>query len=294
MNKTIVPVVFSTDHNFIMPTGVSVQSMLECSNDVNCAIYILQAGNVTDNDRDLIRRICNEHNATVTFLTIDDEKMNHAYEVRGITSATYYRLLIPWIIPLYDKICYVDGDTIFKKSISSLYNCDIDNNLVAGVRVCDINGYGFKKYVKKIGCSYEEYINAGVLVFNSKLQREQNIKEEYMKQMEKQYTFQDQDILNIVCRGKVSYLTIDKNTPPHAICDTTCIIHYVGVKPWNQVTEGWLEWWEVFVRSLFYDKTVGQKAIANTLKYEYKPKQLLSLAVKTLFPQVYSFIKNKR
>ena len=59
MNKTIVPVVFSTDHNFIMPTGVSVQSMLECSNDVNCDIYILQAGNVTDNDRDLIRRICN-------------------------------------------------------------------------------------------------------------------------------------------------------------------------------------------------------------------------------------------
>jgi len=45
MNKNVVPVVFSTDHNFIMPTGVSIQSMLECSTDVDCAIYILQANN---------------------------------------------------------------------------------------------------------------------------------------------------------------------------------------------------------------------------------------------------------
>lgn len=214
MNKRIVPVVYSTDHNFIMPTGVSIQSMLECSNDVECAIYILQASNVTDEDREAIRHIVNGHNASVDFMTIDDDKMNHAYEVRGITSATYYRLLIPWILPQHDKICYVDGDTIFKKSISYLYDFDVENNLVAGVRVCDINGRGFKKYVKKIGCSFDEYINAGVLVFNSKLQREQNIKEEYMKQMGNKYAYQDQDILNVVCRGKIGYLTIDKNTPP--------------------------------------------------------------------------------
>ena len=295
MNKNVIPVVFSTDHNFIMPTGVSIQSMLECSTDVDCAIYILQANNVTDNDRNAIRSIVSGHNTSVEFITIADDKMNHAYEVRGITSATYYRLLIPWIIPQHDKICYVDGDTIFKKSISSLYDCDMENKLVAGVRVCDINGRGFKKYVKKIGCCYEEYINAGVLVFNSQMQREKNIKEEYMKQMKKKYTFQDQDILNIVCRGSISYLPISQNTPPsHADCDTTCIIHYVGVKPWNQVTEGWLEWWEVYARSLFYDKKVGQKAITNTLNYEYKPKQLLNIAFKAFFPKTYAFIRDIR
>ena len=49
-----------------------------------------------------------------------------------ITSESFYRLFMPAIFSQYDKMLYLDSDTIVCKDLSQLYNNDIDN-FYAGV-----------------------------------------------------------------------------------------------------------------------------------------------------------------
>ena len=41
------------------------------------------------------------------------------------TNTTYFRLFIPNLYPQYDKVIYLDGDTVVLGDISELYNIDM-------------------------------------------------------------------------------------------------------------------------------------------------------------------------
>ena len=59
-------------------------------------------------------------NCNITLRNVGD-LFAGAYEIRGITNVTYYRLLIPTLIPEYDKIIYSDVDVIFRDDLSHVY-----------------------------------------------------------------------------------------------------------------------------------------------------------------------------
>lgn len=52
----MIPIVFSTDHNYIMQTGVSLCSLLQSANDCRYDINIIIAENVTEADKDILCR----------------------------------------------------------------------------------------------------------------------------------------------------------------------------------------------------------------------------------------------
>lgn len=262
----IIPIVFSTDHNFIMPTGVAILSLLENSSDCKPHIYILQSDDVTDSDRDILKSICKKHEAPIDFISVGDTFKN-SFQIRDISTPTYYRLLIPWLIPQHDKIIYCDGDIIFNQSVSKIYLFPLEDNYLAGVWT------GFKKHsttgahIESLGLDVDQYINGGVQLINAKKHRELNLKDIYLAHAEKQYTFQDQDIVNIVCKGHIGYMPRWFNTTPNAInelvfnqnshdalqegLDSPVIIHYAGEKPWKEFTYWWLAWWQTYSRSPF-------------------------------------------
>ena len=88
-----------------------------------------------------------------------------------------------------------------------------------------------------------KYINAGVLLLNIPKMREEKIYEKLCEttiSLGKQIQFQDQDIINIVCRGRVKELPERYNfTTENAIKhpqerDKAVIVHYTGrAKPWS-------------------------------------------------------------
>lgn len=296
----IIPVVFSTDHNFIMPTGVAIMSMLEQSNDCQPQIYILQNDDVTDADRNVLRLICNSHSASIQFISIG-HIFDNSFQIREISTPTYYRLLIPWIIPDHNKIIYLDGDIIFNQSVKNIFTFDIGDNLVAGVRT------GFRKnspvghHIDKLGLNVDEYINGGVLLINTKKHRELNLKETYLAHSKKQYTFQDQDIINIVCKDHIGFIPRWFNTTPNTVVDldlipsgqsintangdcitSPVIIHYAGAKPWKEFTYWWLAWWETYKKSPFYDPM---------LEFQIEKKTLTKIP--QLRPAFSKYIRNK-
>lgn len=306
----MIPIVFSTDHNFIMPTGVAILSMLEKSSNENLDIFIFESDNVTEKDREVLSGIVRPFSSSIHFIPMEN-KFQSGYETRGITVPCYYRLQIPWMLPQYDKVIYCDGDVIFKDNVGSLYKTELGDALIAG---CSISYYGgvneARHYSDRIGVPATEYFNSGVLLFNTKLQRENNINEEYEKHLTRKYTFQDQDILNIVCKGRKRFFSARYNLSPVLTkakimksdlpdsnkedvmqsIDNPCIIHYSGNKPWKTFTNNWFDWWEVYRRSPFYDRQFELEVENSILHPIYPTKRLMAFYLRAKFPAMYRII----
>lgn len=102
----VVPIVFSFDNHFILPACVCISSLLtNAKDDTFYDIFILHSPHVKLEREQLDKLLIYYKNCRMQYRTVDDTFEN-SFEVRGITVATYYRLLIPEVIPEYDKIIY--------------------------------------------------------------------------------------------------------------------------------------------------------------------------------------------
>lgn len=190
-----------------------------------------------------------------------------------ISFITYYRLLIADLLPEeIDKCIYLDIDLCVCKDLSELFNINLKDNYLAGVIAA---GYYFseKKQCKRLNLpSMKYYINAGMLLMNLKQIRKDNMTQVFIYLTNKNYSSQDQDILNVACYGKIQTLPpkynamiqrLEENNPllkkiykeqdiveakikPH-------IIHYAGnKKPWNSLDLYMLKyWWDIFKMTPF-------------------------------------------
>lgn len=269
----MIPIVFSTDHNYVMPTGVTILSLLLSNKDQIFDIFILCGSDVNEDDKTkLSHQVLSVSNSSkINFINIGNEFAN-GYEIRDISSACYYRLLIPWLIPQYDKVIYSDVDIIFKSSIKDFY----DQNLVE--YVAGVNTPGFTssrrtiKYITKLGIDPFKYINSGFILINSKRQRIENLKPKYMELSKEKFIYQDQDIINIVANGSISLQQNAYNISPRQIgsdgrikSEEVVVLHYAGDKPWKTFTMRWLDWWDVYNMSIFYEDDFYDKISSNIL-----------------------------
>lgn len=285
-----IPVCFSSDHDFVMPTGVAILSMLKCLCDCECDIYIFHDDSVTPNDKKLINAVVEEYNqvASVNYIAMGDT-FKDEYESRGITHAAYFRLLIPWILTQYDKVVYCDGDVIFKTSLKDLYNIPIGDNYGAGVKRYQYDGLSYKKYASNLGLDPEGYINSGVMVINCEMMRRDNLKPHFEKLAQEKFRYFDQDIINIVCKDKLFSLPFKYNVMPTMEIpeEDICIIHYAGLKPWKNFTRHWSEWWSVYRESPFYDKSLELSIVARPLSM----RQSLKVWIKWNYPSLYKKLR---
>lgn len=262
-----------------MPTCVTIYSLLKTSKvDTQFAINIIASPDVTDADREIIRKQVEVtgKKAEVNFVDVG-KVFENGYETRGISTACYSRLLIPWLFPQYDKIIYSDVDVIYKRDISDVFNYDLGENLVAGVTGESWQKGLINKYLKGLKLDPDFYINSGFLVINSRLQREERLKDKYLELVKNKYVYQDQDIINIACQGRVRLLPEKYNMKPSSALNDNrevCMIHYIGIKPWQYFTLCWEEWWTPCKESLVYDSTRYQQLCKGILSLQTRCKVL--------------------
>lgn len=295
----MIPIVFSTDHNYVMPAAVTICSLLESAQNECYDIYILSGESVTNDDKELLARQVKTKspNSNISFIDMGNY-FKDGFEIRGISRACYYRLMIPWILPHLDKVVYSDVDVIFKCPLKPLFDTDIEGKFVAGALTIKENRWKeMEKYFSKIGADYKEYINSGMLVINSRLQREFELDKVYREYSSRKYLYQDQDIINIVCKGKIAHFNWRYNLNPESFGTSKelvddVIIHYAGGKPWNEFTFAWVEWWRVFMLSVCADAKFYHEISAKILNKKYqlklmlkKSRQKLDVMARKLIPQ---------
>ena len=158
------------------------------------------------------------------------------------------RIALPFILPDEDVVLSIDVDTIVRRDISSLWNIDLTNKYLAGVREIkkSINGYN--------------YINNGVAFYNLKLLRESGKAQEMIDELNTvRYPDTEQDVINKFCQGKMAFFSAHYNSNPWTgIVKNPNIIHYAGRKEWfdekDYLDYKSLSWHDVMMwRKLFYN-----------------------------------------
>ena len=275
----IIPIVFAFDHNLVKPACICLSSLLmNAKQDTFYDIFILQSINDKLNDTELNKIPLFFKNCKITYRDVD-ETFDRAFEIRGITTPAYYRLLIPDLIPEYDKIVYSDVDVIFRSDLFEIFSStELDDFYIAGVNSLSFLVKDYDKYFREnIHLKSEKVIYSGNLIFNSKKIREDNLIPKFKEQAKNDYMFQDMDVLNIVCENRIKYMapefclstfvteaaTYNKKAllklwSEQEIEDALDhgIVHYNGVKPWKGLSLNFDIWWEYYRKSPFFDSKI--------------------------------------
>ncbi len=274
----VVPIVFAFDKNMVMPARICISSLLQNAfKDTFYDIFILHGPKCDFTGKELDELISiYRKNSRVKFMSVSG-LCDSKYEIRGITTATYYRLLIPGLIPEYDKVIYSDVDVIFRSDLWNIYNStNMEGFYVAGVNsLSHLESQSKHYYETKLRIDPRKAIYDGNMIVHSKLIREDGLEKIFVEEMKNKYLYQEMDIINKVCAGRIKYL-------PPFFCYTTnfdeyalyhrdvllhsfseeeikqtldCgIVHYNGAKPWNGYCSRFDIWWEYYRSSIYFDR----------------------------------------
>lgn len=131
-----------------------------------------------------------------------------------INEVVLWRLFLPHEFPDYDKILYLDNDTIVYCDVTELFDQLQADDLIAAVP--DFFFY-VQSDVMDLGHQYglktsKTYVNAGVIVFNRALFAATYSVEMILEALRQNtYSWPDQTVLNILCEDRISLLPLAYN-----------------------------------------------------------------------------------
>lgn len=270
-SKPEVPVFFATDDNYAPFLAVAFKSILDnASKDFSYKFYVLTT-NLSSSYEKRIKEFESE-DVKIEFIFLKEtiEKIKAKFHLRDYYSIeTYYRFFIANMFPQYDKVLYCDCDVIVLGDIAELYNHNIDNYLVGACPeevMTEVKIFG--DYVEQaLDVDCEKYFNAGVMLMNLDGFRKENIEEKFFDMLQK-YTFrvtQDEDYLNVLCKGKVKLFHLGWNKTAfknEKFNDKDLkLIHYkIHWKPWHY--DGVLyenHFWDYAKQTSFYEEILDKK-----------------------------------
>lgn len=273
----VVPIAFAFDENLIFPAGVCIHSLLINANpDTFYDIFILGSSKKELDLSSLDKLKDSYTNFSIKYRKVAST-FDDSFEIRGITPATYYRLMIPDFVPEYDKIIYSDVDVIFREDLSLWYEqTHLKDEYVAGVNsLSHLNRDTDDYYRKDLMIDSSKIIYAGNIILNSKKIREDGLGDKFKEHAFKKYRFQDLDIINIVCKDRIKYMapgfclttditefaSMDKASLTSIWSEADIehalkkgIVHYNGQKPWIGGCINFDIWWEYYRKSPYFDQ----------------------------------------
>lgn len=267
-NSNLVPLIIAFTPNYFIPAATCLYSLFEnidSKNQVGLHIICLLSEELPERMKRKIRLIGGKR-AYYSFVNLKG-KLQDIYIDTKYTEAASYRLLLPDLLPEYDKVMYIDCDVIVRNDLVKLYHTiDLEDNYLAAVFEAPLD---FQiEHFRSIGCNPMEYINSGFLIMNLELMRQDNMVKKFLQASKNNnLEFPDQDVLNQLCKGRILGL------PPYYNSIRTFFlpqykqfflqkyteqdwrdihhhgtVHYTGAKPWNHFTVEFQLWWQHYER----------------------------------------------
>ena len=313
--QCIVPVVFAADNNYVPELTTTIYSaMKNASQDRHYDVTVLTRDIAGEHQETMRRFFARFSNMTLRFADVDREVSGFDLTTNNahISIETYYRFLIQQVLPFYNKVLYLDSDIVINGDIAQLYDTELGDNLLAACHDIDYLGnlnvkHGNKRmaYTKNVLHMKDPYayFQAGVLVLNTAAMRELHTIGQWLAYAsDSSLIYNDQDVLNIRCEGRVTYLDWNWNVvhdcanrvanvfsfAPNDTFDAYMasrkdpkIIHYAGFeKPWRKPNCDFADvYWSYARETPFHEWLLGEVAKAQIPALapvvEYKPPRAI-------------------
>lgn len=318
-SETAIPIVLSSSDYYVPYLGICLSSIAKyASEEKNYDIVVLTTSISAENRARLQESLSCFSNIRLDFIDVDP--LLGGYDLPSkdhIGAETFYRFLIPEIMKEYHKVVYLDSDLVVQADVAELHELSLGENLIAGVVDADFLAfYGVrdeasnKRYSREKTCKrllYAEevlnlddpygYVQAGVLLFNIAAMRSQfNVQDMLSLAADPKYIYMDQDILNMLCDGRILHLdptwnvmmnhhfgigrdAIIRKYAPTEVAEkyfaskkNPKIIHYAGgEKPWEYPNcEFASEFWEVARSTVFYEEIVYRGVMGRSERVQFE------------------------
>lgn len=252
-------IVLISDDNYIIPTQVCVQSIINNFRDEQeqLIVHVCTFGLNENNTKKLTGLSTNKVHVIIDTYNLCDykDRIDQISQRSHVTPTALIKFELPNYFKDIDTILYLDGDIIVKGGIPELLNIDLANNYLAA-------SFEFWAYITAVKYSLKRkipfYFNSGVMLMNLKQMRVDGIPEKlwYYKLNSTKTKLMDQESLNAVCGENTLPLGLKWNFNPVFYTDfyvrfinkaynskycsisdmmeDVKIIHYVGKsdKPW--------------------------------------------------------------
>lgn len=236
-------IAFNINKLAMIGLGVTLDSLFQnISNAKKINIYILCA-DLNLHDKENINKLLSKYTFTNTiFIDIDvNENFGNFCSLQGDLT-TYSRLLLQDFI-LEDTVLYLDADLVIELDVLALEEFDFQGKALAAVNAGQMKFALDSTFLcNEIGLSSEvDVFNAGIILFNLKYWRENDIKNKCLafgEKYSKKLMSADQTILNGLFAGNFAFLPDEFNIPWYANIarpeGKIGILHFVGSpKPWD-------------------------------------------------------------
>lgn len=214
-----IPVVYACNATYVPYLYISIASLVQNLNPTWKARVRVLHDDIAAEEMEAVRSLGSERvdiafvNVNETLLKYDGVDFAVGYH---FTKQTYYRFFLPEIFPERDTILYLDADTLVMHDVAELYaGVDLADALLGVTRDIEILrasrllGAAHADYfTQTLGVQPEEYFQAGVMLMNLAQMRTEGTTQQLIRGLQKigAPLYVDQDVLNMVCRGRVKYI----------------------------------------------------------------------------------------
>lgn len=308
--RPVIPVVLASDNAYVpMLTTTVFSALSNASTAYRYDVVVLHRGITGENQHQMRSFFSRFGNAELRFCDATDAiaDFNLTTNNPHISVETYYRFLIQKLLPFYDKVLYLDSDLIVKGDIAELFETDLGDNLLGAVRDIDFAGNvnmkrgarrAYAENVLGMGEPFD-YFQAGVLLLNTRALRSLHTIGEWLGlASDERYIYNDQDVLNACCEGRVTFLPWEWNVmidcagrigsvfslAPAVFFDAFLdsrgrekIVHYAGFeKPWKMRDCDRSElYWHYARQTPFYERLLSMLAGTGASSVEQDAPWLL-------------------
>ncbi len=320
------PIFFSFDEGYVTPAAVTFESLLSSARPgVFYELYVLHEGISTGSQQRLTALVGRHGNGRLTFISVagvlesagivfDNRSFCLGHDQSAFTKETLLRCL-PTLVPefnQYDRILYSDVDICVVDDISDIFSTGLDGLYLAGCRVPGFLEEQTSHFPSELR---ERYVAGGIWLMNLRQLRQDGMGEKILGLMRNppfRLIWNDQDVMNLACAGKVAFLSyrycsipmwrsvlekvdyVDERYPDDELRDAMFrpkIVHYASTKPWSGACEGEDLWFFWLRRTGFPCIGTRKDAGRNVRAYLFKFIPLPSFLVRSIVRQGEMTIK---
>lgn len=213
-----ISIVLCSDDAFAQHGAVAMLSVVQSARDPSKIDFYYIDGGLSEISKEKIRKTLADFAGNLYFLEANLSQFQDAYTSHYYSVATYYRLLLPQILPEEVTRClYMDCDMVVDGDVEELWNTDLCGAPVGAVLDLGVV-LSLRRITRKekvLGDLGEKYFNAGLLLIDlTAWRRSQYAKQAIDLATSHKYESHDQDALNAVFARNWHQLSFRWNKMP--------------------------------------------------------------------------------
>ena len=248
INKNPIAIALITDDNYVIPTVVTIKSIIQNKNEDSFYCIYVFGDNLAEESKEKIKSL-EIIGSEIHIIDVENKYKEFYNKSLYVSNAAFIRFDVPDFLAQYKKILYLDTDMIVLKDLSDLYNTELYDKYAAVV--LDVGDIFYRMAEER---NLSHYFNAGMILFNAEKYREEGLSKKLCDLYKNNYEnmpLMDQDALNIVFNDNIIKLLPKYNfqqsnsdywksevlkyynvEPKDLKKDIISIIHYTRMKPW--------------------------------------------------------------